>query len=135
MNKCIFLGNIAKDIDLRFAAGTGMAVAKFSLALQRMKKDDGADFINIIAFGKTGETIAQYFQKGSKILLECRVQTGSYNNQEGKKVFTTDFVVERFEFVQSANKNNNNSNNNNNNNNNSFNNDDMTPIDDEDIPF
>lgn len=131
MNKCIMCGNITKNIELRFAAGSGNAVARFSVALQRMKKDDGADFINCVAFGKTAETINQYLGKGSKILFEGHVQTGSYDNKEGIKVYTTDFIVDRFEFVggkageTSTNKANSKS---------TFE-EDMTVVDDGDMPF
>ena len=109
MNKCIFIGNLAKDVELK-TTNNGMQVGRFSLALQRMKKDDGADFINMVCFGKTAETIAQYLKKGSKAAFECHVQTGSYDNQEGKKVYTTDFIVDRFEFCGGGAATNNNSN-------------------------
>lgn len=97
MNKCIFCGHIARDIELTTTAG-GMQVAKFSIAVQRMKKDDPADFLNMVSFGKTAETIANYFNKGSKILVETHVQTGKYVNKEGANVYTTDFIIDRFEF-------------------------------------
>lgn len=101
MNKTILCGNITRDIDLKFTEGSGLAVAKFNVAVARMKKDDPSDFINCVAFGKTAETIANYMSKGSKILIEGRIQTGSYENKEGNKVYTTDIIVDRFEFVGS----------------------------------
>ncbi|WBK39625.1 single-stranded DNA-binding protein [Clostridium phage CB452P1] len=128
MNKCIFCGHIARDIELTTTAG-GMQVAKFSIAVQRMKKDDPADFLNMVAFGKTAETIANYFSKGSKILVETHVQTGKYVNKDGANVYTTDFIVDRFEFCggKSDNQNNNQSNYQ----------EDIVPMDDngEDLPF
>lgn len=141
MNKVILIGRLTKDPDLRFAAGTGTAVCKFTLAVNRMKKDDPADFINCIAFGKQGETVAQYMQKGQLFAITGRIQTGSYINKDNQKVYTTDVVVDGFDFVDSSkkegnnntNSNNNNYNNSNGNPNNSY--DDMTPIDEGDIPF
>lgn len=128
MNKCIFMGNVARDIELTTTAG-GMQVVKFSIAVQRMKKDDPADFLNMVAFGKTAETISNYFSKGSKILLETHVQTGKYINKEGANVYTTDFIIDRFEFCggKSDNQSNNQSNYQ----------EDIVPMDDsgEDLPF
>ena len=134
MNKVILIGRLTKDPDLRFAAGTGMAICRFTLAVNRMKKDDPADFINCIAFGKQAETVAQYMQKGQLFAITGRIQTGSYQAQDGTKRYTTDIVVEGFDFIDSSKKEeNNNTNTNNNNGNNSY--DDMQPIDEEDIPF
>ena len=99
MNLCILKGNICKDVDLKFAKGTGTAVAKFSIAVARMKKDDPADFFNVTAFGKTAETIAERLQKGSPILIEGHLQSGSYKDKDGKTIYTTDVIVNRFEFV------------------------------------
>lgn len=110
MNNCTFYGRIAKDIEIN-TTQSGMSVAKFSMAISRFKKDDPADFINMIAFNKTAETIAQYFRKGDPILVNSRVQTGSYVNKEGAKVFTTDFIVDKFEFTSARKSENNNTNN------------------------
>ena len=104
MNNCTFIGNITKDIDLRYAQEGKMAVAKFSVALNRDFKKNGennADFINCIAFGKTAEFIDKFFSKGKKIAITSHVQTGSYKNKEGYMVYTTDFVVDKVEFVES----------------------------------
>lgn len=132
MNKCIFIGNLSKDVELSFAKSSSTAIGKFGLALQRQKKDDPADFINCIAFGKTAETIANYLSKGSKVALECRVQTGSYDAKDGTKRYTTDFIVDRFEFIGVAAKTENN-------NKKSFAGasfeEDFTPVDDGDMPF
>ena len=105
MNKCVFIGNIVRDIDLRISQNENSTpIARFTIAAQRRFKKDGepdADFINCICFGKQAETINKYFKKGMKIAITSRVQTGSYTNKEGVKVYTTDFVVEEFEFVES----------------------------------
>ena len=124
MNKVVMCGNITRELEIN-QSQSGMSILKFSVALQRMKKDDGADFVNCIAFGKTAETINQYMSKGSKILFEGHVQTGSYDNKEGNKVYTTDFVVDRFEFVGGGNASNTQS----------IPKDDFTPVDDGDMPF
>lgn len=100
MNKVILIGNLTKDPELNFAAGSGTAVARFTVAVARTKKGE-SDFINCIAFGKTAETIAQYFFKGSKIAIEGHIQTGSYDAKDGTKRYTTDVIVDRFEFVGS----------------------------------
>lgn len=99
MNKVFIKGCIVRDPELKFATGSGMAVTKFTVAVPRMKKEDPSDFLNCVAFGKTGELIADKLKKGSPILLEGRIQTGSYDNKEGKKVYTTDIMVDRFEFL------------------------------------
>lgn len=99
MNKVILKGCIVRDPELTFAANKGTAIAKFTIAIPRMKKEDPSDFINCVAFGKTGELIANKLRKGSPILLEGRIQTGSYENKEGRKVYTTDIIVDRFEFL------------------------------------
>lgn len=136
MNKVVLIGNLTKDPELNFTAGSGTAVARFTVAVSRMKKGE-SDFPSCIAFGKTAETIAQYFFKGSKIALEGHIQTGSYDAKDGTKRYTTDVIVDRFEFVGS-NKNDNQSGDSNN-----FNQDsnfgsfeaDITPVDDVDMPF
>ena len=99
MNKVVLMGRLTKDPELRFAAGSGTAVSRFAVAVDRKKKDDGADFINCVAFGKTAETISQYLVKGRQILIEGNIRTGSYENDEGKKIYTTNVNVERFEFI------------------------------------
>lgn len=132
MNKVCLSGRLTKDAELRFAAGSGTAVTRFSLAVRRNIKDKNtgkyeSDFVNCVAFGKQAETIAQYFQKGSQIAIVGHIQTGSYNAQDGSKRYTTDVLIESFEFVGG-----------NNNQNNNFNNnfgDDLTPVADDDMPF
>ena len=99
MNKVVLMGRLTRDPELRFAAVSGTAVSRFAVAVDRKKKDDGADFINCVAFGKTAETISQYLVKGRQILIEGNIRTGSYENDEGKKIYTTNVNVERFEFI------------------------------------
>lgn len=101
MNKTVLLGRIVKDPNLTFAAGKGTAICRFTLAVNRMKKDDGADFINCIAFGKSGETISQYVTKGQQLAISGRIQTGSYDAKDGTKRYTTDVVVDGFDFIGS----------------------------------
>lgn len=101
MNKVIIIGRLTKDPNLNFTPGNGTAVCKFGVAVSRPFKKGETDFINCIAFGKTGESIGQYMQKGKEIALTGRIQTGSYDKADGTKVYTTDVVVENFEFVGS----------------------------------
>ena len=103
MNKVILMGRLTRDPDVRYSNG-GATVARFSLAVDRkFKREDEeqtADFINCVAFGKTAEFIERYFFKGAKMVLEGRIQTGSYE-KEGQRVYTTDIVVEQVEFAES----------------------------------
>lgn len=103
MNSVQLLGRLTRDPDVRYTDG-GSTIARFSLAVDRRFKQEGgetADFINCIAFGKTAEFIEKYFAKGIKIALNGRIQTGSYTNKDGVKVYTTDVVVENVEFAES----------------------------------
>ena len=102
MNKVILMGRLTRDPEVRMSGDT--AVARFSLAVDRRFKKDGeqtADFISCVAFGKTGEFIEKYGRKGTKFVVEGRIQTGSYTNKDGQKVYTTDVVVEQVEFAES----------------------------------
>ncbi|MGL5616355.1 MAG: single-stranded DNA-binding protein [Sarcina sp.] len=148
MNKVILIGRLTKDPDLRFAAGSGTAVTRFTVAVNRQMKRDEADFINCIAFGKTGETIAQYLTKGRQIAINGNIRTGSYEAKDGTKRYTTEVVVETFEFISGVDNNasrggnsfgmdNNTGGSSFDNSDSSFSNsnDDMMPIDDGDIPF
>lgn len=105
MNKVILMGRIVRDAEVRYSQGDkSTAVARFSLAVDRKYKKDEeqtADFINCIAFGKTGEFMEKFGHKGTKFLVEGRIQTGSYTNKDGQKVYTTDVVVEGIEFAES----------------------------------
>jgi single-strand DNA-binding protein len=103
MNKVILIGRLTRDPELNFAAGSGTAVTRFSLAVTRPFKKDETDFINCIAFGKTGETIAQYLTKGRQLAVTGSIRTGSYDAKDGTKRYTTDVVVDSFEFIGSGN--------------------------------
>ena len=106
MNKVILMGRLTRDAEIRYSQGeTANAVARFSLAVDRRFRREGdeqtADFINCVAFGKTAEFLERFGRKGTKFVVEGRIQTGSYTNREGQKVYTTDVVVENVEFAES----------------------------------
>ena len=107
MNKVILMGRLTRDPEVRYGGANNSAVARFSLAVDRRFKRDGdeqtADFINCVAFGKTGEFLEKYARKGTKFVVEGRIQTGSYTNKDGQKVYTTDVVCENVEFAESKN--------------------------------
>ncbi len=101
----ILIGRLTRDPEVRYS-DNGHTIAHFAIAVDRRYKKENeqtADFINTVAFGKTAEFIEKYFYKGSKIVIEGRIQTGSYTNQENQKVYTTDVVVEQVEFGESKN--------------------------------
>ena len=101
------MGRLTRDPEVRYTQGdNAMAIARYSLAVDRRFKRDGepdADFINCVAFGKAGEFAEKYLKKGTKIAVVGRIQTGSYTNKDGQKVYTTDVVVEEQEFAESKN--------------------------------
>lgn len=103
MNRVILMGRITKDVDAR--GDSNNMVARYSLAVdRRFKNKDGeydTDFINIVAFGKSAEFASKYFSKGTKVVITGRIQTGSYTNKDGQKVYTTDVVAEDQEFAES----------------------------------
>ena len=105
MNKVIEIGRLTKDPEIRYSQGENTTcVARYTLAVDRKFKQEGqptADFINCIAFGKLGEFAEKYLRKGIKIAVTGRIQTGSYTNKDGQKVYTTDVVVEEQEFCES----------------------------------
>ena len=105
MNKVTLIGRVVRDADIRYSQGANTTcVAKYTLAVDRKFKQEGqpnADFINCIAFGKLGEFAEKYLHKGVKIAVVGRIQTGSYTNKDGQKVYTTDVVVEEQEFCES----------------------------------
>ena len=105
MNNWSGVGRLTKDVDLRYSQ-SGNAVGNFTLAVNRpFKNQNGereADFIRILAFGKTAETIAQYVKKGQQLGIEGRIQTGSYENKQGQMVYTTDVVVNQFTFISES---------------------------------
>lgn len=105
MNKVILMGRLTRDPDVRYTQdGQPMAIARFTIAVNRRFKRDNeqqADFISCVAFGKPGEFIEKYAHKGTKLVVEGRIQTGSYTNKDGNKVYTTDVAVENCEFAES----------------------------------
>lgn len=106
MNKVILLGRLTKDPDVRYTQGeNSMCIARYTLAVDRMgSKKEGqqnADFINCVAFGKAGEFAEKYCKKGTKLAISGRIQTGSYTNKDGVKVYTTDVAIESQEFAES----------------------------------
>lgn len=101
MNKVIEIGRMTKDPEPYYTQGEEpVCISKFSLAVNRGSNNDKADFFNCVAFGKTAEFINKYFKKGMKIALEGHLQSGSYNDKNGNKVYTTDIVVEQCEFCE-----------------------------------
>lgn len=106
MNRVILMGRMVRDAEVRYSQGDNTtAVARFSLAVDRRFKREGdeqtADFINCVAFGRTGEFLEKYGMKGTKFVVEGRIQTASYTNKDRQKVYTTDVVVENIEFAES----------------------------------
>lgn len=109
MNKVILMGRLTKDPEVRYSQGeNSIAVAHYTLAVDRRftKRDGGdnqqtADFIPCVAFNRAGEFAEKYFHKGIKIVVTGRIQTGSYTNQEGQRVYTTEVIVEDQEFAES----------------------------------
>ena len=105
MNTVALTGRLTKDPDIRYTAGEkSTCVARYSLAVDRTYKKDGqptADLINCVAFGKNGEFAEKYLKKGTKIAVTGSIQTGSYTNRDGNKVYTTDVIIDRQEFCES----------------------------------
>ena len=132
MNKVILLGRLCKDVELKYTTTSNKAVASFSLAVnRRFSKTGEADFINIVAWDKNAEFCSKYFSKGQQVSLVGRIQTRSYDNAEGKKVYITEVVAEECYFADSKKDKDNNSGS-------GANSDDgFYPVDDgeEDLPF
>lgn len=106
MNKVILMGRLTRDPEVRYTQGEqAMAIARYTLAVDRRGKnqENSADFIQCVAFGKAGEFAERYLHKGTKIVMTGRIQTGSYTNKEGQRVYTTDVVAEDQEFAESKN--------------------------------
>ena len=111
MNKVLLMGRLTRDAEIRYSQGdNSMAIARFSLAVDRRGRRDSnsseeqtADFINCVAFGKTADFLERFGRKGTKFVVEGRIQTGSYTNNDGQRVYTTDVVVENLEFAESKN--------------------------------
>ena len=107
MNKVVLMGRLTRNPDVRYSQGEkATCVARYTLAVNRRFRRDGeqdADFINCVAFGRQGEFAEKYMKQGTKIVISGRIQTGSYTNRDGVKVYTTDVVVEECEFAESKN--------------------------------
>ncbi len=110
MNKVILMGRLTRDPEVRYSQGDNpLAIARYSLAVDRRQArsnngdEQTADFINCVAFGRTGEFAERYLRKGTKIAITGRIQTGSYTNKDGVRVYTTEVVVEEHEFCESRN--------------------------------
>lgn len=105
MNKVILMGRLTRNPEVRYGAGeNSTSVARYTIAVDRRFKRDGeqnADFIGCVAFGRNAEFAEKYLRQGTKIVLTGRIQTGSYTNRDGQKVYTTDIVVEEQEFAES----------------------------------
>ncbi len=105
MNKVILMGRLTRDPDVRYTTGENpLAIAGYTLAVDRRFHKDGeatADFISCVVFGRAAEFAEKYFRQGLKITISGRIQTGSYTNREGRKVYTTEVVVEEQEFAES----------------------------------
>lgn len=111
MNRVILMGRLTRDPEVRYSQGErSMAIARYTLAVDRRgrrNQDNGeqqtADFINIVAFDRAGEFAEKYFHQGMRVLVSGRIQTGSYTNKEGQKVYTTEVIVDDQEFADSKN--------------------------------
>lgn len=107
MNKVILMGRLTRDPEVRYSQGeNNMAIARYTLAVDRRfqkNSDQSADFISCVAFGRSAEFAEKYLKQGTKICITGRIQTGSYTNKDGVKVYTTDVVVEDQEFAESKN--------------------------------
>ena len=105
MNKVVLMGRLTRDPEVRYSSGeNALAIARYTLAVDRRFQRDGeasTDFISCVSFGRTAEFTEKYFRKGLKIAVTGRIQTGSYTNREGQKVYTTEVVVEEQEFAES----------------------------------
>ena len=104
MNKAILMGRLTKDPDVRYTqAATPLCITRYTLAVDRRFKREGepsADYINCVVFGKSAEFAEKYFKKGMRVTVSGRIETGSYTNREGAKVYTTEVVVEEQEFAE-----------------------------------
>lgn len=105
MNKVILMGRLTRDPEIRYSQGDGsMAIARFSLAVDRRFKRDGeatADFFNCTAFGKQGEFVEKYLKQGSKILVTGRIENNNYTDKNGNKVYSVQIMIEELEFAES----------------------------------
>lgn len=130
MNKCTLVGRLTKDPELKFAQGTGNAVTTFTVAVNRRFKREGqpeADFIPVVVFGKTAEACANYTSKGKLISVSGAIQTRTYDAKDGTKRYVTEIIADEVDFLEWADKQEGNKAPSQEN--------DITPVDDSDIPF
>jgi len=102
MNNVVLIGRLTRDPDVRYAAATQIAVARFTLAIDRVVaagKERQTDFPSVVAFGKTAEICERFLKKGRQVAVQGRIQTGSYQNKDGATVYTTDVVADRVELI------------------------------------
>ena len=104
MNSVVLIGRLTRDPEVRYIPESQMAVATFSIAIDRVGKDKGADFPRVICFGKTAELVERFVGKGRLVGVQGRIQTGSYKNKEGATVYTTEVVADRVEFLDRGDK-------------------------------
>lgn len=108
MNKVILMGRLTRDPEVRYSQGeNATAIARYTLAVDRRfnrsNDEQTADFISCVAFGRAGEFAEKYFRKGTKVVVTGRIQTGSYTNKDGVRIYTTDVIIEEQEFAESKN--------------------------------
>ena len=144
MNKVVLIGRLTRDPEMKYTPGNGTAVTTFTLAIDRRFSKDGqreADFINVVAWGKTAELTAQYVTKGRQLGVSGRIQTRTYDAKDGTKRYVTEVVAEEVQFLDSKGSRNDKSEGysfnggGDNFTNNNFGSEDVTPVDDGDIPF
>ena len=107
MNKVVLIGRLTKDPELRFSPGTGIAISRFTIAVNRRKKEDGtqeADFIPCVAWRKQAENLANYQKKGNQIAVTGRIQTSSYDGKDGIKRYVTEVIAEEIQFLDKVNR-------------------------------
>ena len=103
MNSVVLIGRLTRDPEVRYSAGTPMAICRFSVAIDRPPRQNGekqTDFPNVVVFGKQAENCERYLAKGRLVGIQGRLQTGSYTNKDGATVYTTDVVADRVEFLE-----------------------------------
>lgn len=106
MNVTMLIGRLVKDAELKYTAGSGIAVSKITLAVDNYNSktgEKGADFIPVVVYGKQAENLAQYTLKGSQIAIEGRIKTGSYDAKDGTKRYTTEVIASKVQFLSKAN--------------------------------
>lgn len=105
MNKVVLMGRLTRDPNIQYSQDSKTAVARYTLAVDRKYKKEGdqqtADFVGCVCFGKNAEFVERYLHQGTKVVVCGRIQTGSYTNKQGQKVYTTDVVVEEHDFAES----------------------------------